>query len=107
MRDPDVLAELAMRRSIVADVRRFAPSVRIGDATLEIMIGWRQHGDRWMVWTYGPIRIEGYHRSANGAHAAGWRRWLEQTMTGDQWEAFQDGDASRWAGGHDRRAGMP
>ncbi len=92
----DTLAERRMRAMVVADVRAFDPRVRIGDADLTIMSGWKQHDDRWMEWSFDGVKVEGYFHSAHGAHAAGWREWLRRSMTTAEYGAYQDGDAAGW-----------
>lgn len=92
----DTLAERRMRATVVADVRAFDPRVRIGDADLTIMSGWKQHDDRWMEWAFDETKIEGYFHSAHGAHAAGWSEWLRKNMTPTEYDAYQSGDAAGW-----------
>jgi hypothetical protein len=92
----DTLAERRMRSLLVADVRAFDPRIRIRDADLSIMSGWKQHDDRWMEWRFDDVKVEGYFRSAHGAHAAGWAEWLRRIMTDAEHAAYQTGDASGW-----------
>lgn len=99
MSSMDTLVERRERALVVADVRAFAPGTPVGDARLEIMSGWKQHDDRWMQWRFGKTKVEGYFHSAHGAHAAGWRQWLQETMTPRQYESYQDGEDAGWKGG--------
>lgn len=110
MSSPDTLAERRMRAMLVADVRAYDPRIRIGDADLVVMSGWKQHDQRWMEWRFGDVRIENYFHSAHGAHAAGWTEWLRRTMTPPEYDAYQAGDKAGWqrryrAGSRDDRTG--
>lgn len=96
----DTMAERRQRALVVADVRAFDPAARIGNARLEIRSGWKQHDDRWMEWSFGDVRVEGYFHSAHGAHAEGWRRWLHSRMTEAQAQAYEDGDDAGWQHRH-------